>query len=740
MALLVVAAPVALWYTARRKANPIMKRLWCLAFAAVAMAAMAGEVVLFDAATATARDVRGQDGATFSLTNGLLTVTTRPSDKYPGVAIRGDWDLSACGEIEVEFVNGGIWGQYTVRLLNAGGSPAGKGCYIGKLPIKGEKHKICSQIFPPPLPHWSETLAKLTRVRTWALPYLVWMPLPEEGSAVWSAGKGGVRVATLDPKTVKEVAVYINTPKLPHVWSVKRIVAKGAPRTAENVPAFARMTPAEFFPCIDEYGQFRHREWPDKVHSDADFAIQRAKEEKDLAAHPGPKGWDKWGGWADGPQLPKTGGFSTTKWNGKWWIVDPDGHLWWSHGPVRVTPSGATTALDGHEDWFARLPKPDEPEAAFYSTRDELLFPYYARWKMKKIYDFSAQNIARKYGAGWYGTWSDLAHRRLRSWGCNTIANSSDRQICLMDRTPYTDRYEIHSRPIAGHKGGWWDFCDPFDPSFRAEARRKTVEYKAQFEDPWCFGFFVDNEHHWGQADTLALSTIKSPADQPCKKVFRARLRAKYGDIAKLNAQWKTAYRDWEDFLAVTQTPDPKAAKDDLEAFTSEIAETYYRIIREELKRAAPGKLYLGCRWAGSAPDFTVRAAAKHCDVLSYNIYRRHLRGFKLPEGVDRPVLVGEFHFGALDRGPFCPGLILLRDQNERAQVYGDYVRSALEHPQFVGVHWHQFSDQSTAGRFDGENMQVGWTDVCDTPYWETIAGIRQVGYDLYRIRAGKAD
>ena len=713
-----------------------MKKTWMGLVLAATLLCGAGEVVLFDAATAEAGSVRGQDGATFALKDGLLTVKTLASEVYPGVRIRGDWDLSDCGEIEVEFVNGGIWGQYTVRLLNADGKPAGKGCYIAKLPIKGEKHKVCSQPFPPSLPNWTQTLAKLTRVRTWALPFLVWAPVPEAGSAVWD--KGGVKVATLDPKAVKEVAVYINTPKLPHTWSVKRIVAKGTPRTAENAPAFARMTPAEFFPCIDEYGQFKHREWPDKVHSDADFAAQRAKEEQDLAAHPGPKGWDKWGGWADGPQLPKTGGFSTTKWNGKWWIVDPDGHLWWSHGPVRVTPSGATTALDGHEDWFARLPKADEPEAAFYSTRDELLFPYYARWKMKKIYDFSAQNIARKYGAGWYETWSDLAHRRLRSWGCNTIANSSDRKICLMDRTPYTDRYEIHSRPIAGHKGGWWDFCDPFDPSFRAEARRKTVEYKAQFEDPWCFGFFVDNEHHWGQADTFALSTIKSPADQPCKQVFRTRLQAKYGDIARLNAQWRTSYRDWDEFLSVTKTPDPQAAKADLEAFTAEIAETYYRIIREELKRAAPGKLYLGCRWAGGAPDFTVRAAAKYCDVLSYNIYRRHLRGFKLPAGIDKPVLVGEFHFGALDRGPFCPGLILLHDQRERAAVYEDYVRSALEHPMFVGVHWHQFSDQSTAGRFDGENMQVGWTDVCDTPYWETVSGIRKIGYDLYNVRANQ--
>jgi hypothetical protein len=27
--------------------------------------------------------------------------------------------------------------------------------------------------------------------------------------------------------------------------------------------------------------------------------------------------------------------------------------------------------------------------------------------------------------------------------------------------------------------------------------------------------------------------------------------------------------------------------------------------------------------------------------------------------------------------------------------------------------------------------------DVCDTPYTETIAGIREVGYKLYEIRRG---
>ena len=36
----------------------------------------------------------------------------------------------------------------------------------------------------------------------------------------------------------------------------------------------------------------------------------------------------------------------------------------------------------------------------------------------------------------------------------------------------------------------------------------------------------------------------------------------------------------------------------------------------------------------------------------------------------------------------------------------------------------------------DGECLQVGWTDVCDTPYPETIAAVREVAYGLYPMRA----
>ena len=79
---------------------------------------------------------------------------------------------------------------------------------------------------------------------------------------------------------------------------------------------------------------------------------------------------------------------------------------------------------------------------------------------------------------------------------------------------------------------------------------------------------------------------------------------------------------------------------------------------------------------------------------------------------------------------------IRVKNQKERGEAYAKYVRSALVHPQIVGTHWHQFSDQATTGRFDGENFNVGFTDVCDTPYYEIINGIRAVGYDMYNIRS----
>jgi len=67
---------------------------------------------------------------------------------------------------------------------------------------------------------------------------------------------------------------------------------------------------------------------------------------------------------------------------------------------------------------------------------------YYAG-KDARHFDHAQANIIRKYGENWREAYSACVHRRLRSWGLNTIANWSTDEIAYQKKTPYT-------RPQAG--------------------------------------------------------------------------------------------------------------------------------------------------------------------------------------------------------------------------------------------------------------------------------------------------
>lgn len=704
---------------------------------------LAGDIVVYDSKTPVSAIV-SLDNAHFEKTSSgeLAIETTGANDQkrvvYPGIAVKGNWDISEYNVLELEIIHRDNKNSNLPLTIRLGGPNAGLGgendSYIDKfnLPQRGEF--VQSTVIYP-------VKFKTTGMRK----------TPWDCFCVSDKLQGN---------KITSIGVYMGKPLLNWKWSIKKITLKKKDltdvlQTSKNKSEFPKsfvmptyydycmygdlncqnMTEKEFFPFIDVYGQYKHKEWPGKIHSDTDLQKNKTEELKDLEAHPGPKGWNKYGGWSEGPRYKATGQFRVEKINGKWWMIDPEGCLFWSHGPVRVTSSSAVTPLDGREHYFTNLPDQKSPFATFYKTRDELLWPYYEKRNIQKTYDFSSSNAFRKYGKDWRRLYSELAHRRLRSWGMNTVANSSDINICLMNQTPYTDRIELKSPPIEASHDGWWKFRDPFHPEFRANFRRQLEERRSEINNPWCFGFFVDNELTWGNDTSLGEWTLQSPKTQKAKIEFIKRLKEKYKTVDELNTNWKSQYTSWQALLESTAVP-PTLAKSDCGEFADAIVDSYYRIIREEFKRAAPDKLYLGCRFAGASPNQKfLRIGAKYCDVLSFNIYSTTLENFKLPEGVDLPVIVGEFHFGALDRGMFHWTLIGVANQKERGQAYYNYVRSALLHPNFIGVHWHQYGEQPTTGRFDGENFQNGFLDVCDTPYPEIIEKIREIGYQMYTLR-----
>ena len=101
------------------------------------------------------------------------------------------------------------------------------------------------------------------------------------------------------------------------------------------------------------------------------------------------------------------------------------------------------------------------------------------------------------------------------------------------------------------------------------------------------------------------------------------------------------------------------------------------------------------------------------------------------------PFVIGEFHFGALDRGMFHTGLQAVANQDERFTVYGQYIRSIAEHPNFVGCHWFKYTDQPLTGRsLDGENYSVGLVSGVDVPHETFLEYVKKAHTEAYPHRA----
>ncbi|NKB71494.1 MAG: beta-agarase [Candidatus Latescibacteria bacterium] len=641
-----------------------------------------------------------------STPEGRLRIASGHRIEWPGISFSpaGDsWDISGYRQVGLE-------------VENSGPEPVSVGLRVDNPGADGSSH--CVQVVEAFEPGEKRLLAAELSATSWALD----PPLQLVGM------RGTPGQLKIDPTQIVQLIVFVPQPQEEHVFTIGPIRAEGR---------LERIDSSTFFPFIDQFGQFAHRDWPGKIRVAEDLQGRRQAEEDDLAAWPGPADRNQYGGWLAGPQLKATGFFRVQKYRGKWWLVDPEGRLFWSHG-VDCVAFGNETGTTDREHYFRGLPEAGDPLALFYSQGWWAPRGYYKGRTPFTTFNHQRANLYRKYGEEWAQAAADRAHRRLRSWGMNTVANWSSPAVYLQRRTPYVATVHFNAPSLEGSQGYWRKFHDVFDPGFRIAVRRALAAKEEETGDPWCIGFFVDNELAWGDEVSLALAALASPAGQAAKRALVADLQARYGAVGDLNVAWGTDYASWVGLLESQEPPATEGREGlqaDLRAFYRRTAETYFATVKEELAALAPQQLYLGCRFAW-VNELAAGAAARFCDVVSYNKYAYSVEALHLPAGLDRPVIIGEFHFGALDRGLFHTGLQAARDQQHRAALYRDYLRGALDHPLLVGAHWFQYGDQSTTGRGDGENYQIGFVDIGDTPYPEIVGASRKFAAQLYERRA----
>lgn len=640
-----------------------------------------------------------------------LKVTTFAKSWWPGVNISapgGAWNLSDYEFIAIDIHNVDNHDIDVFVRVDNPGADGHKNCMTERIGTQPDQRVTMSI----PIKRINKTDIKLFAM---------------QGYPQGLYAKGGI-----DPANIIALTFFTGNTPVDNNFEISNIRAFGKYKPSK----WEKMSKEEFFPFIDKFGQFMHKDWPGKIKSDEDLVKSRDEEQKQLAADPGPKNWNKWGGDADGPKLKATGHFRTEKYNNKWWLVDPDGNLFFSTGLCCVTFNYAITPIEDRESWFNDLPAKDSPLGKYFFKHWKV-YGFHYNGREPLAYDFSSANLQRKYGEDWKKTFFETLHKRLKSWGINTIANWSNGDIYGMKKTPYTATFWYNSPQL---KNGKVKFPDVFDPKFATTIDQRVREWlKSSHDDPWCIGFFIDNEMHWGGDDSLGRNTLASPASQAAKQKLTSWLKERYPDIADFNKSWNTSFSDWEKFAAATDSkPSTATAFKDLVDFTGITAEVYFKTIRDIIKKYAPNKLYLGCRCVGGSKN-VMAASVKYCDVVSYNRYCASVRDIRLPENFDAPVIIGEFHFGAYDRGPFWGGLFTAESQQDRAKKLKEYVLSALDNPQIVGVHWFQYGDEATTGRaMDGENAQCGFVDICDTPYKETVEASREMGDTMYEYRLKK--
>jgi hypothetical protein len=228
-------------------------------------------------------------------------------------------------------------------------------------------------------------------------------------------------------------------------------------------------------------------------------------------------------------------------------------------------------------------------------------------------------------------------------------------------------------------------------------------------DNPWLLGYFTFNEPSFLGREVRLCDLILQGEDRPIKAALQQHLTG-------------------------ADTPENRIL----------FIHNTFRIFIETVDRAIethdPNHLTLGIRFGQEAQKEILELCKEVFDVFSFNCYDLYPRREMLDrfaEVTDKPLFIGEYHFGTVDRG-LAQSLWQVNSQEERGVAYRYYTEQGYAHPSLIGTSWFQWCDQDLTGRGnDGENYNCGLVDVTDLPYYLLVEAVSETAQRLYGIHSG---
>jgi hypothetical protein len=443
----------------------------------------------------------------------------------------------------------------------------------------------------------------------------------------------------------------------------------------------------EPLPLVDEFGQWILDDWPGKAHSLQELKTDWEEEAKQLA--PGSSTLCTFGGYL-GTKAQATRFFRVEEQEGKWWFVDPDGHLFLSLGVDVIRPEMLTRVAD-RTQFFRELPPADLlPQRAMEDSGAS----------------FFTWNLARRFGESWRSPWVAFTLRRMDDWGLNTVANWSDPELWRTARKPYVVPLERWTTQTS-YLGLPDVYAEEFAQNADSAARRQC---QPRQNDPWLLGYFLANEPPFPQKELQTVDLILSGPDTATR-------------------------RRLQEWLTTSDTPQRR------KKFIEDAFDRYIQVTSQAVKKHDPNHLNLGMRSGGRPTEAELRVS-RAFDVYSVNVYDYRLSPDRMKQITalsGKPVLIGEFHFGVPERG-LAASLVQVKSQKERGIAYRSYVEQGFAMPGLIGTHWFQWADQPATGRYDGENYNIGLVDVTDRPYTNLVQAMQTTHARLKEVHSGHVE
>lgn len=347
--------------------------------------------------------------------------------------------------------------------------------------------------------------------------------------------------------------------------------------------------------------------------------------------------------------------------------------------------------------------------------------------------------------------WATATWERLTNWGFNAIGAWSAEEIYALG-VPHTR---------CAWLGGWGAaalvdvFSEEYRRRFDETVQRDIVPYA---EERGLLGFFCNNEMAWygefgwptDPGKALLYQYMALPSNAAGKRAVVEFLRSQANNaVTQFNREWEPGVASFEELYERTQVrPRTRRAKQQIYDWAGVVAEKYFSMVREALGKHAPKKLFLGARFAGTAPRAVIEACGRYADVVSLNLYRKD--GSVDTRFLDnvyaltrKPLLITEFSWRATQNASGNRNTrgadVTVATQVERARCAERFCTALAGLPYVVGWDWFQYFDQPPGGRFDGEDSNYGLVSIHDQPYEVLIETLRRVHQRAAELHAASA-